>query len=330
LSIIEGLKRELLDVRIFCGRYFPFIVIPLSYARIIVSTQIPTAAVDEAGQIIINPDWWNTLTKESKRFVTIHECLHLVLCHPFRAQKFNPTAYNIAADGKTNHAITQTKIEGITFKINEHITLHKLATLTKLPIETLQKMSTEEITHTLQQQQQQQQQQQHFTQPFDSNSISVPNGDWHSLSDGSGFGSDLVKGQFTGEIIQQGDSTIFNVTSSASLSSDKLLSNWRQLCEKAKAFALQAGTLPASLELLVLDVLEVKPPWQTMMRFGLRHGSIFDSSFAYPNRRNDTLPGSVGYLGTIWLLVDRHIVTDCLSHIQAEVSDKTYSHTLWA
>lgn len=329
MNNIEDLKRDLLDVRIFCGRYFPFIVIPLSYARIIATTQIPTAAVDEVGQIIINPDWWNPLPKESKRFVTIHECLHLVLCHPFRAQKFNPTTYNIAADGKANHAITETKLDGVTFQTKELVTLHNLANLTKLPLETLQKMSTEEITNTLQQQQQQ-----IIQPPVDPNSTSdALNGGLHSSSSGgSGFGSDLVKGQFTGEVIQTGDATVFNVTSpsSAYLSSEKLLATWRQLCSKAKAFAVQAGALPASLERLVWEVLEVKPPWQTTLRFGLRQGLVCDSSFAYPNRRNDTLPGSVGYTGTVWLLVDRHPVKNCLSHIQAEASDKTYSHTLWA
>jgi hypothetical protein len=325
VNFIEDLKRDFLDVRIFCGRYFPFIVIPLSYARIIVSTQIPTAAVDEAGQIIINPDWWNTLTKESKRFVAIHECLHLVLCHPFRAQKFNPTTYNICADGKTNYAIAQANIDGVTFKSNELVTLHNLANLTKLSSETLQKMSTEEITNTLQQQQQQQQP--YIIQPFNSNqTLDAPSGVLHSSRSGSGFGSDLVKGQFTGEIIQTGNSTVFNesYSSSVCLSSEKLLSTWRQLCSKAKAFAVQTGALPASLERLVLEVLEVKPPWQTTLRFGLRNGSVFDSSFAYPNRRNDILPGSVGYLGAVWLLVDRHPVVNCLSHIQAEASDKTY------
>lgn len=309
MDIVGDLKRDLLDVRIFCGRYFPFVVIPLSYTRILSSMQVPTAGVDEAGQIIINPVWWNALTKESKRFVAIHECLHLVLCHPFRAQNFNHTIYNNCADGKNNHAITQANIDGITFQNNELVTLYDLANLTKLSIETLQKMSTEEITNTIQQQLQQN------IQTPNQNPDTL-NGGLHSSTDGSGFGSDLVTGQFEGELVQKGDSTVFSessssLSSSVCLSSERLLATWRQLCEKARAFAVQAGVFPASLERVVSEVLEVKPPWRTTVRFGLRSGLVFDSSFAYPNRRNDTLPGSVGYSSVVWLLVDRLTVEGC-------------------
>ncbi len=88
------------------------------------------------------------------------------------------------------------------------------------------------------------------------------------------------------------------------LTSEELKAAWKQLCEKAKAFAKQAGTLPASLERIADEILEVKPPWQTTLRFGLRNSSIVDSSFAYPNRRTDDLPGPVGYSSTVWCLVD--------------------------
>jgi predicted metal-dependent peptidase len=280
---IDNLKSELLDIRIFCGRHFPFIIIPLSYAKIIISHQIPTAGVNQKGHIIINPTWWNTLNTESKRFVIIHECLHNVLCHPFRAHQFNPRLYNICSDGKVNHAIAEANIQGITYQNNDLITLSSLAIVTKLTIADLQKMSTEEITKTLENNQ-------------CSNSQKSSLSDLHQTLDG--FGDDLLRGDFEGEILQEGEPTL------NSSSREGLEAAWRGVCEKAKTFAKQAGTLPASFERLVDGVLEVKPPWQTVLRFGLQGSFVCDSSFAYPNRRNTDLPGQVGYLGTVWCLVD--------------------------
>jgi len=274
---IDSIKSELLDIRIFCGRYFPFVVIPLSYAKIIVSNQIPTAGVNQKGHLIINPTWWNTLTIEAKRFTTIHETLHLVLCHPFRAHKHNPQLYNIAADAKVNHAIEQTNLHGIKYPTNDLITLHSLATITKLCLIDLQKMSTEEITKTMQNNNQ-----------LPTNPSSSPNG----------FGEDLLQGNFEGEVIQEGDSIV------SSCGSEKLGEIWRQVCEKAKTFAKQAGTLPASFERLVDEVLEVRPPWQITLRFSLQGSTCCDSSFAYPSRRNLDLPGQISCSGTVWCLID--------------------------
>ena len=279
---LNDIKSELLDIRIFCGRHFPFIIIPLSYTKIIVSKQIPTAGVNQNGHLIINPTWWNNLTIEAKRFTIIHETLHLALCHPFRAYNFNPQLYNIAADAKVNHAIDQTNLRGIRFPTDDIVTLHSIAIITKLPINDLLKMSTEEITKIIEN-----------NHPSANNSNK---NNPHNVS--NGFSEDLLKGEFDGEILQEGDLTL------NTFSQEKLGDAWRQVCEKAKTFAKQAGTLSASFERLVDEVLEVKPPWQTRVRFGLHRGLVCDSSFAYPNRRSNDLPGHVGYFGTVWCLID--------------------------
>jgi len=273
------IKNDILDTRIFCGRYFPFIVIPLSYTRIITSKEVPTAGVDETGTIAINPDWWNTLNMESKRFTLIHECLHLVLCHPFRAQQFNHETYNICADGKVNHAITQAQLTGITYQNNNLVTLNSIATITNLHIDDLDKMSTEEIVKNLTQNQ--------------------TNPNKQHLSKGALFSGDLIKRHPKGEVIQNGEKVLYS-----SHTSETHVESWKGLCEKAKTFAKQSGTLPAALERVIAEVLEVKPPWQTTLRFGLRNNSCVDSSFAYTNRRSDDLPGHTGHTGTVWCLVD--------------------------
>ena len=145
---VGKIRDDLRDIRIFCGRYFPFVVIPLSYLRIVATEHIPTAGVDDRGVLAISPSFWFSLTIEEKRFVAIHESLHVTLCHPFRMKGFNRDAYNIAADGKVNHAITGARVSGIDYR-QSMVTLNGLATVTGLRVEDLEKMSTEEIARLL-------------------------------------------------------------------------------------------------------------------------------------------------------------------------------------
>ncbi len=287
---IDDIKNDIRDIRIFSGRYFPFVVIPLSYVRIIASEQAPTAGVDEKARIIVNPRWWSTLNAESKRYAMIHECLHVVLCHPFRARGFDLMLYNICADGKVNYATAEANVQGVSFQGDGLVTLNSLATITKLQVEDLRKMSTEEIVRILE----------NSSHASDQLETLTSREGLNSSNGTPGFADDLLRGQVDGEIVQDGERAL-----SGPLNAEELKQAWKQLCEKSKAFAKQAGTLPASLERIVDEILEVKPPWQTTIRFGLRNSSVFDSSFAFPNRRNDDLPGSLGYSNTVWCLVDR-------------------------
>jgi len=277
---------DLRNIRIFCGRYFPFVVIPLSYARIVATEIIETAGVDERGTLAINPSWWSSLKIEAKRFIAVHECLHTVLCHPFRMKGFDRDAYNFVADGKVNHGITNARVSGIDYDYGDIVTLNTLATVTGLRVEDLEKMSTEEIVRVL--------------EKYGGKNGS-PIEPKKSCSDGEdrGIGDDLIPGTVEGEVIQEGDRSVTEPKNR-----EELREAWKRLCEKAKAFAKQAGTLPVGLERIIDEVLEVKPPWQVTVRFGLRNNSKFDASFAYPNRRSDDLPGPLNYRYTVWCLID--------------------------
>jgi predicted metal-dependent peptidase len=277
---------DLRDIRIFTGRYFPFVVIPLSYARIVATEIVPTAGIDERGTLVINPSWWNGLKIEGKRFIAIHECLHAVLCHPFRMRGFNRDLYNFVADGKVNHGISSVRVSGVDYNYGSVVTLNTLATVTGLRVEDLEKMSTEEIVRVLEK------------YGRKDGSPVEPKKNVGDGEDGS-IGDDLIPGTVEGEVIQEGDRSL-----NEPKSREELREAWKRLCEKAKAFAKQAGNMPAGFERIVDEVLEVKPPWQVTVRFGLRNNSKFDASFAYPNRRSDDLPGPLNYRYTVWCLID--------------------------
>jgi len=199
---------------------------------------------------------------------------------------FDHDTYNFVADGKVNHGITNARVSGIDYDYGDIVTLNTLATVTGLRVEDLEKMSTEEIVRVLEK----------YGGKDDS-----PIEPKKSCSDGEdrGIGDDLIPGTVEGEVIQEGNRSVTEPKNR-----EELREAWKRLCEKANAFAKQAGTLPVGLERIIDEVLEVKPPWQVTVRFGLRNSSKFDASFAYPNRRSDDLPGPLSYRYTIWCLID--------------------------
>ncbi len=275
---VEQLRQDIRDVRIFCGRYFPFVVIPLSYLRIVSTKTVPTAGVDERGTLAINPEWWAGLSVEAKRFVAIHESLHVVLCHPFRRKGFDNTAYNIAADGKVNDAIRGAGVSGIEYGRADEVTLEKISRETGISVEALHKMSTEEIARELER---------------------LAEKTAGTLAEGNRLEGDLLDGEAEGETVQEGDKAVGKDKSRGELERE-----WKRILERARDFAKQAGSMPAGLERLVGEVLEVKPPWHLTLRFGVRNHSKQDSSFAYPSRRGDDYPGYYGYRYSTWCLID--------------------------
>ena len=142
---LTEIKKDVENVRIFCSKYYPFLVIPLAYARIVVSENVPTCAVDSRGTIGFNPEWWSKLTISEKRFVLMHEILHFVLMHPQRSKGFNRILFNLAADAKVNEAINA---PGIAYPSNA-VTYYVINQLTDVSVSSLTNMSVEEITRLL-------------------------------------------------------------------------------------------------------------------------------------------------------------------------------------
>jgi predicted metal-dependent peptidase len=166
-------------------------------------------------------------------------------------------------------------VSGVEF--NGGITLNTLATVAGLRVEDLKKMSTEEIARTLEK----------------------LGGNGKQGGERGDINGDLLEGEVNGETVQEGDRSV-----SKAKTREDIKQAWKRLCEKAKAFAKQAGTMPAGLERIVDEVLDVKPPWHITLRFGLRNSSRFDSSYAHPSRRGDDYPGQYGYRYTVYALVD--------------------------
>jgi predicted metal-dependent peptidase len=205
--------------------------------------------------------------------------MHVVLCHPFRRKGFDPIIYNAAADGKINSSIEEARVSSVSYSRGDQVTLEKISRETGISLEALQRMSTEEIARELEER---------------AVKVTVK----CALGE-EGIGRDLLDGTVEGAVVQEGDKSVAEKKSARELERE-----WKRILERARDFAKQAGNMPAGLERIVAEVLEVKPPWRLVLRFGVKNHSKQDSSFAYPSRRGDDYPGYYGYRYSAWCLID--------------------------
>lgn len=80
----------------------PFFASILMKRQLIEDRTIPTAAVDQRGQIYINPDWFAKLSVDEIVFVLAHEIGHVIGQHALRRGARNPKKWNIAGDAWIN------------------------------------------------------------------------------------------------------------------------------------------------------------------------------------------------------------------------------------
>lgn len=260
------IKKDVEATRIFSGRIFPFAVIPLGYAKIIVTRKTPTAAVDRKGNLYVNPDFWLGLNATSRRTVLIHEAMHLCLCHPQRAKGYNPRLFNIAADAKINESLP----EGWFEKLPQHVNYNSLLNALDVSRQELEQASTEEIAKMLEKA---------------SPSVSVA------------LHPDLVDTLETDPsdaVVQEGEPPLEDDPEKA----------WRNMCQRAHVLSKMAGSSPASLEREILEVVERRPPWRVVVRNVISSGMPADMSFCAPSRRSDDLPGTLRNQHRGWFLID--------------------------
>ena len=93
----------------------PFFASILMKRQLIEDTTIPTAAVDQRGQIYINPNWFSTLTVDEIVFVLAHEIGHVIGQHASRRGTRDAKKWNIAGDAWINDML---KASGIGQPIN--------------------------------------------------------------------------------------------------------------------------------------------------------------------------------------------------------------------
>lgn len=88
---------------------------------------LPSMGVDDKGQLLINPEFWNTLSWSQKVQALQHERLHLILKHHKRGRalakqlpQYPPQqvkhAHNVVADAHINEHLPELKSFGISWE----------------------------------------------------------------------------------------------------------------------------------------------------------------------------------------------------------------------
>lgn len=133
----EAFQRQISAAILQLRLHSPFFSTLALFARIIPAPDHRTAATD-GRDIYINPDFWQSLTPAERLGVLAHEVLHAALLHVQRRGQRDPLLWNIAADIVVNGAIMA----------ENGFALPK----GHLRDQQLEKLSVEEVYHTIQKQ----------------------------------------------------------------------------------------------------------------------------------------------------------------------------------
>jgi Uncharacterized protein conserved in bacteria len=208
----------------------PFFASILMKRKMIPRTDIPTAAVDQRGQIYYNPDFVASKTVGELVFLLCHEVGHVIGQHAARLGHRNQKKWNVAGDAWINDMLRAAKVGefidgGVDMPGSKDRTV-------------------DEIYNEL---------------PEDPDGNGGP----------GGIGDDLLQeGQpLTPEEL------------------DKIDAETRVEIAQAAQAAKMQGKMPAALEKLVADLIEVKTPWHDILERYMTSLARGDYSWARPNRR---------------------------------------------
>ncbi len=114
--------------------FYSFIIAKM---KIDITTKVPTAGAgfyNNTYNLLVNPNFFDTLSIDERIAVLIHECQHVILQHIFRKGERDHKLFNIAADIAINQFIDNIPEGGMfpkTFELPEHLTTEQYYSLLK-------------------------------------------------------------------------------------------------------------------------------------------------------------------------------------------------------
>ena len=285
------MRKEILEeykkVRTVLLTVSPFLASLLSKARIVITTEVPTAAVDNRGNLAINPEFWVSLRFNEKVFVIAHEVMHWAFLDHRRVASRDKTAWNVVADGVNNDILLDILDPG---RLSEGmVTLQKLSEITGVSVSDLRKMAKEKIYELL---------------PKQGSEGGQGEGKGGSGEDGDlgRIGRDLLDREVGGDVLQEGHPDIYNAKDPTDLENAM-----KRAIAEAEQMQKLRGTMPVGLQRLVDELLRPKLPWRTLLKQALKDGlgRTKTQSWKRPSRRHPDYPGHRRLTSpTVWVGVD--------------------------
>lgn len=98
-DLFAKFEEKIVRAKILLFKNYPFFGIMLTKLKTVPTTDISTMAVDDNGNIYINPNFVvNTLTSDEVVGVLAHEVMHIMTLSFFRLRGRNPKLWNVATD----------------------------------------------------------------------------------------------------------------------------------------------------------------------------------------------------------------------------------------
>jgi len=270
----------------------PFIASLLSKARVVITEEIPTAAVDEKNNIGINPRFFNSLTPEERVFVLAHEAMHWAFLDTLRVNNRDKKIWNIAADAVNNEALLQVMKPG---RLKEGMwTIKRVSDIllqlrVKVPKD-IHSMPKEELYDLLRK----------YT---DGCNIPVK---LKGVQAGDGNVTveveDLTSGELKGQVVQEGSPEIYG-----SKDYREFENAIKRAIAEAEQMQKSRGKMPAGLQRLVDEILRPKVPWKTLLRQYLKEGfgKVSTQSWKKLSRRHRDYPGKKRLTNPrVWVGID--------------------------
>lgn len=238
---------------------------------------VPTACTD-GRHIVINVEFFNTMTLEERVFVLAHEVYHAMAMHPRRMKyyranglfghEFSGKLYNIAADAVINQCLTTDRIgcmpkQGVLFPsgVTHEDGRRYIIKGTETP---------EDVYEYLMRRQK-------------------PNDQGGGAADGEGEGSSSGKGEGEQTISDQGgqgsaegDLVEADTKTESEINETEMKASIQSAANQAKA----RGQMPAGLKQFIDDFLEPEVNWEEQLRSAIVSRSNPDRyNWSKPNRR---------------------------------------------
>lgn len=276
----------------------PFLVSLLYRCKIVATSRIPTAAVDEEFRLLINPTFFEGLTLHEKIFVLFHEIIHIAFLHIFRMKGKERDRFNIAADCVANTILDYFSLIPKRCQI-PLVTAESIALLVEKPESEIKQLSVEAIYKLLE----------NLPEVKIRGTISlIPNdllNGKKETKEESMFQERDLSSRSTEKdaTIQEGDPEFYG----KKLNPEEVKTYWQEAINTAILTQKTAGSVPQGLVRIFENFLKPKVNWRTLLKkeiiTGLGKTRIID--WRKTSRKHPLLPGvQVLQRPTVFSLVD--------------------------
>jgi len=259
-------RDKLITARVRLQKDNPFFSYLTMGLNLVETNKIPTAAVDNFGNLYYNPKFIEGLTKEQTKTVLAHESMHVAFIHLTRLGERKPMAWNVACDIIVNNLLVLNKFEFTGFLKKSIVPSNNKYKIGGVTIDNLEKKYVEEVYEIVEK----------LIKEQKVFCISNSKGDSYKDSDGE---------------VQQFDKHKHGKgkdkeTKEEGKAREKAEKEWKKRLSEAYTYAKTQGKEPLGAERHIDDLLDSKLNWKQILYRFITNEIPFDFTYNRPSKRS--------------------------------------------